>query len=95
LLDRSTNINANPAVECGVTTLQATAITRNIMLAELSTRIPLSRKVTLRSSALLNAGGRADITRGTGFRRAVELVEKNDQFAMANPSQEARGQDLV
>ena len=39
--------------------IQATAITGDIMLAEMSTHSPLSRKVTLRLSGLLNAWSRA------------------------------------
>jgi ankyrin repeat protein len=60
-------VNARPAVKEGRTAIEGAAEHGRLDMVQL----------------LLNAGAKGDVTGKTGFKRAIELAEKNRHFAIA------------
>lgn len=68
LLERGADVNAAPALKEGRYAIEGAAEHGRLDMVQL----------------LLNAGANGDVVWETGFRRAIELAEKNNHFAVAN-----------
>ncbi|KAG7292581.1 hypothetical protein NEMBOFW57_002616 [Staphylotrichum longicolle] len=101
--DRGADINADAAIQCGITALQGAAIAGDFKLAELLIKRGADvnawpsfedGRTAIEAAAehgrldmvqlLLNAEAVGDVTRGEGFKFAIELAEKNGHFAVAS-----------
>lgn len=67
LLQMGADVNARPAVKEGRTAIEGAAEHGRLDMVQL----------------LLNAGAKGDVIRKTGFKKAIELAEKNRHFAIA------------